>query len=99
MGRLFGIVLIVLGVWAGLEIYNKGMDHAFGGVFAGWSQPIQSEGSMHHRTAVRRDSSSGDASSDPAPGPRGSIAQRVGVKVQGEINQAAERTNEDADPD
>ena len=34
MGRVFGIVLIVLGVWASVEIYSEGTEHAFGGVFA-----------------------------------------------------------------
>lgn len=31
MGKLFGIVLLVLGVWAAVEIYTKGSDQAFGG--------------------------------------------------------------------
>ena len=34
MGKLFGIILLVAGVWIGLEIFTKGMDGAFGGVFA-----------------------------------------------------------------
>lgn len=34
MGRLFAIVLIVLGVWAGIEVYTNGVDGAFGGLFA-----------------------------------------------------------------
>ena len=31
MGKLFGIVVIVVGLWAGLEIYNEGSANAFGG--------------------------------------------------------------------
>jgi hypothetical protein len=35
MGKIFGILLIVVGVWVGLTIFTEGTDHAFGGVFAG----------------------------------------------------------------
>ena len=34
MAKAFGILLIVLGVWLGVEIFTNGMDGAFGGVFA-----------------------------------------------------------------
>lgn len=34
MAKAFGILLIVLGVWLGLEIFTKGTDEAFGGIFA-----------------------------------------------------------------
>ncbi len=34
MGRLFGIVLIVLGVWVGAEVFSKGVHGAFGGRLA-----------------------------------------------------------------
>ena len=34
MGRLLGILLIVLGIWMALEIYNEGTRNAFGGAFA-----------------------------------------------------------------
>lgn len=33
MGRIFGILFIVLAVWTGVEIYNEGMSGAFGGTF------------------------------------------------------------------
>ena len=33
MGRIFGILFIVLAVWTGVEIYNEGMSGAFGGAF------------------------------------------------------------------
>jgi hypothetical protein len=32
MGRIFGILFIVLAVWTGIEIYNEGTSGAFGGV-------------------------------------------------------------------
>jgi len=31
MGRLFGIIVIVAGLWAAAEIYNEGTANAFGG--------------------------------------------------------------------
>ena len=34
MGRIFGLLLSVLGIWAATEVYLHGMDGAFGGAFA-----------------------------------------------------------------
>jgi hypothetical protein len=31
MAKVFGILLILLGIWAGSEIYTKGAANAFGG--------------------------------------------------------------------
>jgi hypothetical protein len=33
MGKLIGLLLIVAGIWVGLEIYQNGVGGAFGGVF------------------------------------------------------------------
>jgi hypothetical protein len=33
MGRIFGILFIVLAVWTGVEVYNEGTAGAFGGLF------------------------------------------------------------------
>lgn len=35
MGKIFGILLIVVGIWVGLTIFNEGTDAAFGGLLAG----------------------------------------------------------------
>lgn len=37
MGRIAGILFMVLGIWVGMEIFTQGMDGAFGGIFARWS--------------------------------------------------------------
>jgi hypothetical protein len=37
MGRLFGVLLIVVGIWVGIEVYTKGTQNALGGLFAGGS--------------------------------------------------------------
>ena len=35
MGKIFGILLMVIGIWAGITVYTEGVDAAFGGLFAG----------------------------------------------------------------
>ena len=41
MGKIFGIAMIVLAIWVGMEVYAEGTDRAFGGLFArlGLSEP------------------------------------------------------------
>jgi hypothetical protein len=73
LGRLFGLVLLVLAIWAGAEIFNNGFDGAFGGALARLS---------------------GDA---PAPAGQGSLAKRIGAKVQSELNGASQRRMGDED--
>lgn len=34
MGKAFAILLIVVGIWVGLEVYTEGVDGAFGGHLA-----------------------------------------------------------------
>jgi len=34
MAKVFGILLIVVGIWLGIEVMNHGMGGAFGGLFA-----------------------------------------------------------------
>ena len=34
MGKIFGILLVVVGIWLGLEVYQNGMQGAFGGALA-----------------------------------------------------------------
>ena len=53
MAKVFGVLLIVLGVWAGMEIYTKGMDKAFGGALAGWSEPASPREPMAKRMSTR----------------------------------------------
>ena len=33
MGRVFGILFVVLAVWSGVEVYTEGTAGAFGGLF------------------------------------------------------------------
>ena len=84
MAKLFGLILIVLGVWIGLEVYEKGVDGACGGVFAWFATPLESGGSMP---------------SDGRAEQRGSLAQRVGAKVQSDIDAGAHRDGVDDEQD
>ena len=34
MGRLFGLGVVILGIWAAAEIHTRGFDRAFGGLLA-----------------------------------------------------------------
>ena len=55
MGKAFAILLIVLGIWMGLEIYTKGSDQAFGGALAWLSgDQTMSEGTEPGRTPAQR---------------------------------------------
>ncbi len=73
MAKIFGVLLIVLGVWIGMEIYTKGMHDAFGGVFARFAEPLDR---------------------DRAAAAHGSLAERAGIKVKNELDDAARRENE-----
>ena len=34
MGKIIGLLLVVVGIWVGLEVYQKGTQEAFGGALA-----------------------------------------------------------------
>ncbi len=38
MGKLFTLILILLMIWAGVEVYTKGVDGALEGIFASESE-------------------------------------------------------------
>jgi hypothetical protein len=68
MAKLIGILLIVVGVWVGVEVYSQGLDGAFGGRLAsrsaGGAEPIARRSTpqragdavvdAHHEAADRR---------------------------------------------
>ncbi len=67
MAKVFGILMLVLLVWIGLEILTNGMDSAFGGIFATGDPSASSERSQSTmqsiRTRVQRDIRAGAARS------------------------------------
>ena len=56
MGRIFGILLIVVAIWIGMQIYLEGTRHAFGGAFD--SSIARAEAPRNVRTTPQR---AGDA--------------------------------------
>jgi hypothetical protein len=67
MAKVLGILMIVLGVWIGLEIFTQGMESAFGGIFATGDQSATREAAespaQRIRARVQRDISAGAARS------------------------------------
>jgi len=105
MGRLVGLVLMVLGVWAAAEIHSKGLDGAFGGALAGIADPVVPLDELHSgggrgapaRRAAREDDSDilvvgGD--DDPFPA-NDTPVTRLGAHVQGEIDGSFEHRYRD----
>jgi len=80
MAKMFGVLLIVLGVWIGMEIYTKGMHDAFGGAFARFEEPIHPSGRTSYDQGAER----------------GSLARRVGAKVESDIKAGERRDEPDA---
>jgi hypothetical protein len=83
MAKLLGLILLVLAVWVAVEVFDKGVDGAFGGLFATVGAPLQRSGSADAPTA--------------SPAQRGSLAKRIGVKVQSDIDAGARRDGAEGD--
>ena len=92
MAKIFGVLLIVLGVWLGMEIYTKGMDHAFGGALARWSEPLHPTRHLPASAPADR-----ETRTEVTTGTRGSLAQQVGQKVRGDIATGAARDGVESD--
>jgi len=84
MGRLFGLVTLLVAMYIGMQIYTRGIDSVLGSSL----DPIQSS---------ERDSSSlgghltgGDVTM-PTERKRGPITQQVGDRVQADLQHGAAR--------
>ena len=99
MGKVFGILMIVLGVWIGIEIYTKGTEDACYGVFS-WldgesgsaataAQTGQPRGSLVKRIGdkVRADIQTGAARS-AGQTPEGDLDQ--GDTMNGDVDDVEE---------
>ena len=58
MGKIFGILLVVVGIWLGLEVYLNGMEGAFGGALASFGESADEQAVRDTRSVPRR---AGDA--------------------------------------
>jgi hypothetical protein len=86
MGKMFGILLVILAIWVGLTVYDKGVDRAFGGLFAG------SKKEAPHRVATTRVEPDASVSDEPEERARPApITERVRERVTGSMEQGARR--------
>ena len=97
MGRLFGIVAILAGIWAAAQIYTQGLDSAFGGALAGIGEPIVPLSELHSGGG-RGASPPGRARAEPAErddevvqeedpfAEKSTPITRLGAHIQGEID-------------
>jgi hypothetical protein len=58
MGKMFGILLVVVGIWVGIEVYTQGTQNAFGGALAFLGESSDGDEMQDRRTAPQR---AGDA--------------------------------------
>ena len=64
MGRIFAMLLLVIGIWVGMEVYNEGVDGAFGGALAFLSDGEGDGGDLTTRMRVHGAVSSAHAEAD-----------------------------------
>ncbi len=56
MQKIFGVLFILVAIWIAIEVYTKGTDDAFGGLFAGHSRvqaSAQASGGLPDRVRDR----------------------------------------------
>ncbi len=58
MAKIFGILLVVVGIWLGLEVYLNGMQGAFGGALASLDGSATGQAAANPRSVPQR---AGDA--------------------------------------
>lgn len=54
MGKFIGLLLTVLCIWAGLEVYNEGLHGAFGGALASFEDGDQAGAPRDTRSTPQR---------------------------------------------
>lgn len=79
MQKLMGIVLMVVGIWVGIEIYTQGIDGAFGGIFA------SSRGAGEQTTL---------STQPTTPPDNRTVVRRAGDRVQSHMDEGAARIEE-----
>jgi len=64
MGRILGLLLLVIGIWVGMEVYNEGVDGAFDGRLAFLSDSEEDGDGLTTRMRVHDAVSSAHSDSD-----------------------------------
>jgi hypothetical protein len=94
MAKIFGVLLIVLGVWLGMEIYTKGMDGAFGGALARFTEPVHTNERTPYDPSEK---AAAERETRVTTGTRGSLAQRAGERVRADLAAGARRDGAESD--
>jgi hypothetical protein len=95
MGRAFGLVLMLISLYIGMEIYTKGMDQALGGAFAAIEPMSQREEPL----ATGLTPAAGLAEEPSGPTRPINVTDRVRQKVTADMAAGARRYSGDSDPD
>lgn len=84
MGRLFGLVAILVAMYVGMQIYTQGIDNMLGGAL----DPIES--SERDSSSIGTHLTGGDVTM-PTERDRGPVTQKVRDKVTADLQRGAER--------
>lgn len=80
MERFIGLVLFVAAIYVAATVATEGLDHAFGGLFAGEPQAVVDD--------VAESNRSGEPAALPSRVP---ITERVRIQVQGDVDEYSAR--------
>ena len=89
MGKFIGLLLTMVCIWAGLEIYNEGLHGAFGGALASLEDGEQTGGPTDTRTAPQR----AGANRIYTHRDRGRLLIILRGKRRGDVEALAQETN------
>lgn len=87
MGKGFGLILMLISLYIGMEIYTEGMDRAFGGIFA----PLESQNQSERPLAAGLTPLAQEADPPAASRPRHGVTDRVRARVTADIEEGTRR--------
>jgi hypothetical protein len=96
MQKIFGVLFILVAVWIAIEVYTKGTDAAFGGLFAGHSPAhasVQSDGTLPDQV---RESVQSDGNPDYVR--QSTLPDQVRDRVNEAFRAHEERTRQQTNP-
>ena len=66
MGKILGLAMLVTALWVGMEVYQEGVDGAFGGTFAALGNSDGDEAPRDGRSIPRRAGDKAQSAHDAA---------------------------------
>jgi hypothetical protein len=91
MARAFGLVLMLISLYIGMEIYTKGIEHTLGGAFA----PIQPMSQRETPLATGLSPAAGLADEPSAPDRPVKLTDRVRNQVSADLAAGAARNEQE----